>query len=38
MAFYHSNKMPWARPKYLQMNRKISIMKTKKYDKIRLFG
>ena len=33
MAFYHSNKMPWARPKDFNKIEKTSIIKLKKHDK-----
>ena len=33
MAFYHSKKMPWARPKYLQIKQKNINYKIKKHDK-----
>ena len=35
MAFYHSYKMPWTRPKYLQIKKKIINYKNKeiKYNK-----
>ena len=34
MVFYHSYKMPWARPKHLQIKYKIINYNIKKQDKI----